>query len=130
MNRLVILVIIFSIPILFFGYSNASRTTTATMLDSSIQIMSNSGQIQEIREIVYEFLELRSIKNQDELHMRASLLDEKIRNVDLISQNCEKPISTIELIQSKDPYQLLQSKCSKLGQISFSKAYEVWKIFT
>lgn len=100
------------------------------MLDSSIQIMSNSGQIQEIREIVNEFLELRNIKNQDELQRRASLLDEKIRNVDLISQNCEKSISTIELIQSLDPYQLLQSKCSKLGQISFSKAYEVWKIFT
>lgn len=99
---------------------------TLENLQFSFGIVVNAAEIEEIRIIANEFMELRKIRHTPEAEEKASKLDERINNLKLVKEHCKQKIFTLELAFASNPYNKLQENCSVLSDISSSKAVQLW----
>jgi hypothetical protein len=118
---IVVLVGFFSNP-----WSQAQMDQALESLQFSFGIVANAGEIEEIRIIVNEFMELRKIRHSPEAEVKALKLDERLNNLKLVEEHCKQKISTLELAFAGNPYSKLQENCSVLSGVSSSKAVQLW----
>ena len=62
-------------------------------------------------------------KESEEL---ANVLDLKLNNLELVKENCNQKISTLDLARQSYPYKKLQSICPILKNISLKQAANLW----
>ena len=101
---------------------------TVQNLKSSIEMIAYADELNEIPNVVDEFLVLRTIRSTEDGKELAAKIDEKINNLDLVKMYCNQRISTLELAYENDPYEKLQQICPSLKSISFAKAAELFKL--
>ncbi len=128
MIRIVWIIIVIVALVGFFSnpWSQAQMDQALENLQFSFGVVSNAAEIEEIRIIVNEFMELRKIRHTPEAQEKALNLDQRISNLKLVEENCKQKISTLELAFARDPYDKLQENCSVLGGVSSSKAAQLW----
>lgn len=107
-------------------WSQAQMDQALESLQFSFGIVANAGEIEEIRIIVNEFMELRKIRHTPEAEVKALKLDERLNNLKLVEEHCKQKISTLELAFAGNPYSKLQENCSVLSGVSSSKAVQLW----
>src|SRR3972149_8537151 len=105
-----------------------TMTSTVQYLKSSIEMIAYADELNEIPNVVDEFLVLRTIKETEDGKELAAKIDERINNLDLVKMYCSQRISTLELAYENDPYEKLQQLCPSLKSISFAKAAELFKL--
>ncbi len=128
MIRLVWIIIVIVVLVGFFSnpWSQAQMDNALESLQFSFGIVANAGEIEEIRIIVNEFMELRKIRHTPEAEVKALKLDERLNNLKLVEEHCKQKISTLELAFAGNPYSKLQENCSVLSGVSSSKAVQLW----
>lgn len=128
MIRIVWIIIVAVALVGFFSnpWSQAQMDQTLENLQFSFGVVVNAAEIEEIRIIVNEFMELRKIRHTSEAEEKASKLDERINNLKLVEEHCKQKISTLELAFASNPYNKLQENCSVLSGVSSSKAVQLW----
>jgi len=107
--------------------------TTQAQLGSIIETLYTSsalipyvGELSEIRVLVNDFLELRKSPNSPDTKVKATELDSKINNLDIVRKYCNQKISTLELAFENDPYAKLQQMCPALNKVSFPRAAQLF----
>src|SRR3990170_8206409 len=115
-----------------FGITNTflhqgTMTSTVQNLKSSIEMIAYADELDEIPNVVDEFLVLRTIKETEDGKELAAKIDEKINNLDLVKMYCNQRVSTLELAYENDPYEKLQQLCPSLNSVSFTKAVELFR---
>ena len=88
-----------------------------------------ADEIDELKIVVDEFMELRKIRNTPEAQEFAEKIDQRLNSLDLVKNNCEKEISSLKLVHEKNPYQKIQELCPPLKDVSMSKAVDLWSRF-
>src|SRR3972149_11393147 len=116
-----------------FGIANTflpqgTMTLTVQNLKSSIEMIAYADELNDIPNVVDEFLVLRTIRGTEDGKELAAKIDERINNLDLVKMYCSQRISTLELAYEIDPYQKLQQMCPSLKNIPFSKAVELFRL--
>ena len=116
-----------------FGIANTflpqgTMTLTVQNLKSSIEMIAYADELNEIPNVVDEFLVLRTIRSTEDGKELAAKIDEKINNLDLVKMYCNQRISTLELAYENDPYEKLQQLCPSLKSVSFTKAVELFRL--
>jgi len=116
-----------------FGIANTflpqgTMTLTVQNLKSSIEMIAYADELDEIPNVVDEFLVLRTIRGTEDGKELAAKIDEKINNLDLVKMYCNQRISTLELAYENDPYEKLQQLCPSLKSVSFTKAVELFRL--
>jgi len=101
---------------------------TVQNLKSSIEMIAYADELNEIPNVVDEFLVLRTIRSTEDGKELAAKIDEKINNLDLVKMYCNQRISTLELAYENDPYEKLQQLCPSLKSVSFTKAVELFRL--
>src|SRR3972149_8890424 len=101
---------------------------TVQNLKSSIEMIAYADELNEIPNVVDEFLVLRTIRSTEDGKELAAQIDEKINNLDLVKMYCNQRISTLELAYENDPYEKLQQLCPSLKSVSFTKAVELFRL--
>ena len=129
-SRIVLLLII---AFAVFGMADAflykgTVASTVQNVKSSLQMIAYADELNEIPNIVDEFLHLQTIRDTEEGKQLAVKIDEKINNLDLVKTYCNQRISTIELAYENNPYEKLQQMCPSLKSVSFTKAVELFRL--
>jgi len=131
MNLKIILffVIVIGVMVILGNYSPvATMTGSAQSLYTSMTTVVLAGEINEIRDIVNEFLILMEIRSTDEAETLAKELDHRINNLQLVKMHCEEEISSLDLVYEIDPYKKLQEICPPLNSLSLSKAAQLFRL--
>lgn len=105
-----------------------TMASTVQNLKSSIEMIAYADELNEIPNVVDEFLALRTIRGTEDGKELAAKIDERINNLDLVKMYCNQRISTLELAYENDPYEKLQQMCPSLKSVSFVKAVELFKL--
>ena len=95
-------------------------------LHTSSALIPYIGELSEIRVLVNDFLELREFPNSPDTKVKATELDSKINNLELVRKYCDQKISTLELAFENDPYTKLQQICPALKKVPFSRAAQLF----
>ena len=116
-----------------FGIANTflpqgTMTLTVQNLKSSIEMIAYADELNDITNVVDEFLVLRTIRGTEDGKELATKIDERINNLDLVKMYCNQRISTLELAYENDPYEKLQQLCPSLKSVSFTKAVELFRL--
>jgi len=116
-----------------FGIANTflpqgTMTLTVQNLKSSIEMIAYADELNDIPNVVDEFLVLRTIRGTEDGKELAAKIDERINNLDLVKMYCNQRISTLELAYENDPYEKLQQLCPSLKSVSFTKAVELFRL--
>jgi len=106
--------------------SSAEMSESVQSLQFSIATIAYSGEINEIRIAVNDFMKIRQDPYSENSKIKAQELDQKLNDLELVKTNCKNKISTIELAMQHDPYRKLQENCPILKKVSFSKATYLW----
>lgn len=101
---------------------------SAQSLYASITTAALAGELDEIRDVVNEFLILREIRNTDEAEILALKLDKRINDLELVKMYCDQKISTFDLANEKNPYKKLQQICPTLKDLPISKAAQYFRM--
>ncbi len=130
MNRLLKLILVFSIPAIAFAQISSSGKMDSSFNTFSVtsDLIGNAHEIEKIRYIVNEFLELRKIRNSPDALEKSQELDEVINSLSLFKKYCISDISTLELAFSQNPYGKLQETCPNLKAVDFKKAVSFWEM--
>jgi len=128
--KLILLVIVVITLVAFAGNitSQGNMSNTVQNIQMSVVTLAYAGEFNEINEIVKEFIVLREIRNNNDLELKSIKLDERINSLSLVKTYCNEKISTLELVNDKEPYTKLQQICPKLKDISFSKAVDLFRL--
>ena len=81
-----------------------------------------AGEINEIKSLVDQFIELRNNRHSDAADEMAQKLDQRINSLGLVKQYCKEKISSLQLAFEKNPYDKLQKICPTLKNLSISSA--------
>ena len=81
-----------------------------------------AGEINEIKSLVDQFIELRNNRHSDAADEMAQKLDQRINSLGLVKQYCKEKISSLQLAFDKNPYDRLQKICPTLKNLSMSSA--------
>ncbi|MDH3677506.1 MAG: hypothetical protein OEQ12_04310 [Nitrosopumilus sp.] len=125
----VIIGVVVSILTLVSVLSSAEMSGSVQSLQFSIATIAYSGEANEIRMAVNEFMKIRNNPYSEDSKIKAQELDEKLNDLELVKNNCKDKISTIELAVQQNPYRKLQENCPVLEKVSFSKAVYLWSSF-
>jgi hypothetical protein len=99
-------------------------------LEGPLVFLTYHEEIGKVRTIVEQFMELREQRGSAGAEKKALELDDLINSLNLVKQNCNQPISSLDLAFEADPYSKLQQTCPPLKSVEFSKAVEMWSRFT
>ena len=102
--------------------------TTFENVQTSMTTMAYAGEFEEIKKSVDEFLYLRTIKGTDDGKLLAEKLDQRLNNLELVKMYCIEEISTMELVNERNPYERLQEICPKIQSLSLSKAAQLFRM--
>ncbi len=97
-------------------------SSTIHSVQTSVTTIAYVGEINEIQKAVEDFMVLRTIHDKEERQLFASKIDERLNKLQLVKIYCDKEISTLELVNEKNPYTKLQEICPAMKNVSFSKA--------
>ena len=106
--------------------SSAEMSDSVQSLQFSMVILAYSGEVNEIRIAVNDFMKIRQDPYSEDSKIKARELDQKLNDLELVKTNCKNKISTIELAILDNPYRKLQENCPILKKVSFSKAVYFW----
>ena len=106
--------------------SSAEMSETVESLQFSMATIVYSGEINEIRIAVNDFMKIRQDPYSEKSKIKAQELDQKLNDLELVKTSCKNKISTIELAILDNPYRKLQENCPILKKVSFSKAVYFW----
>ena len=109
--------------------SSAEMSESVQSIQFSMATIAYSGEINEIRNAINDFMKLRQDPHSENSKIKAQELDQKLNDLELVKTNCKNKISTIELAIQNDPYRKLQENCPILKKVSFSKAVYLWSSF-
>lgn len=127
--RLVAIVLIAVALVGIFGnLSQGNLASTFENIQTSVTTVAYAGEFEEIKTAVNEFMHLRTIRGTDEAEIFAQKIDNRLNNLELVKIYCEKEISTIELVNERNPYEKLQEICPKLQELSISKAAQLFRL--
>jgi len=108
---------------LFINLSpDGDLNSTIQSIQTSVTTIAYAGEFNEIQKAVEEFLVLRTIHEKEEKQLFASKIDERLNKLQLVKIYCDKEISTLELVNEKNPYTKLQEICPAIKNIPFSQA--------
>ena len=105
-----------------------SMTTTFQNLQTSMTTMVYAGEFDDIKKSLDEFLYLRTIRGTDDGKLLAEKIDQRLNNLELVKIYCDEEISTLELVNERNPYEKLQEICPKLESLSISKAAQLFRL--
>jgi len=106
--------------------SSAEMSESVQSLQFSMVTIAYSGEINEIRIALNDFMKIRQDPYSEYSKIKAQELDQKLNKLELVKTNCKNKISTIELAIQDNPYRKLQENCPILKKVSFSKAAYFW----
>ncbi len=106
--------------------SSAEMSETVESLQFSMATIVYSGEINEIRIAVKDFMKIRHDPYSEKSKIKAQELDQILNDLELVKTSCKNKISTIELAILDNPYRKLQENCPILKKVSFSKAVYFW----
>ena len=109
--------------------SSAEMSESVESLQFSIATIAYSGEINEIRIAVNDFMKIRQDPYSENSKIKAQELDQKLNDLELVKTNCKNKISTLGLATQDNPYRKLQENCPILKKVSFSKAASLWSSF-
>ena len=97
MIRIVWIIIVIVVLVGFFSnpWSQAQMDQVLENLQFSFGVIANAAEIEEIRIAVNEFMELRKIRHTPEAQEKASKLDQRINNLELVNEHCKQKSSTL-----------------------------------
>ena len=95
-------------------------------LPTTVVSVAYAGEINEIRSLVDDFIELRNNRNSDDAKELAEKLDQRINSLELVKIYCGEKISSLKLAFEKNPYDKLQQSCPSLKDLSLTKAAELF----
>jgi hypothetical protein len=126
--RLVLLVVVVVGIVGILG----SLVPSATMgifqsLPATVVSVAYAGEINEIKSLVDDFIELRNNRHSDAADEMAQKLDQRINKLGLVKQYCNEKISSLKLAFEKNPYNKLQQICPSLKDLSLSSAANLFR---
>ena len=95
---------------------------------TSVTTLAYAGEFVEIKKSVDEFLVLKSSIGTEDAEPLANKIDQRVNKLGLVKNYCKEEISTLELANSKYPYEELQQICPALKNISLGKAIELFRL--
>jgi len=96
-------------------------------LPTTVVSVAYAGEINEIRSLVGDFIELRNNRNSDDAKELAEKLDQRINSLELVKIYCGEKISSLKLAFEKNPYDKLQQNCPSLKDLSLTKAAQLFR---
>ena len=95
-------------------------------LPTTVVSVAYAGEINEIRSLVDDFIELRNNRNSDDAKELAEKLDQRINSLELVKIYCGEKISSLKLAFEKNPYDKLQQSCPSLKDLPLTKAAQLF----
>jgi len=95
-------------------------------LPTTVVSVAYAGEINEIRSLVDDFIELRNNRNSDDAKELAEKLDKRINSLELVKIYCGEKISSLKLAFEKNPYDKLQQSCPSLKDLPLTKAAQLF----
>ncbi len=128
--RIILVVIIVVAAIGIYGNMSPQGNMTATFenMQTSMTTMVYAGEFDDIKKSLDEFLYLRTIRGTDDGKLLAEKIDQRLNNLELVKIYCNEEISTLELVNERNPYEKLQEICPKLESLSISKAAQLFRL--
>jgi len=128
--KIILIVIIVVVAIGVYGNMSPQGNMTATFenMQTSMTTMVYAGEFDDIKKSLDEFLYLRTIRGTDDGKLLAEKIDQRLNNLELVKIYCNEEISTLELVNERNPYEKLQEICPKLESISISKAAQLFRL--
>ena len=128
--KIILVVIIVVAAIGIYGNMSPHGNMTATFenMQTSMTTMVYAGEFDDIKKSLDEFLYLRTIRGTDDGKLLAEKIDQRLNNLELVKIYCNEEISTLELVNERNPYDKLQEICPKLESISISKAAQLFRL--
>ena len=128
--KIILVVIIVVAAIGIYGNMSPQGNMTATFenMQTSMTTMVYAGEFDDIKKSLDEFLYLRTIRGTDDGKLLAEKIDQRLNNLELVKIYCNEEISTLELVNERNPYEKLQEICPKLESISISKAAQLFRL--
>jgi len=96
-------------------------------LPTTVVSVAYAGEINEIKSLVGDFIELRNNRNSDDAKELAEKLDQRINSLELVKIYCGEKISSLKLAFEKNPYDKLQQNCPSLKDLSLTKAAQLFR---
>lgn len=127
--RIILLAVVIVALIGIFGNltSQGGLSTAVKGLQASVVTVAYAGEVDQIRDIVNDFMRLRTMSSADAQELAADL-DNRINNLELTKIYCEEKISTLELASLRNPYDRLQELCPALNDVSIGKAAQLFSM--
>jgi len=128
--RIILVAIIVVAAIGIYGNMSPQGNMTATFenMQTSMTTMVYAGEFDDIKKSLDEFLYLRTIRGTDDGKLLAEKIDQRLNNLELVKIYCNEEISTLELVNERNPYEKLQEICPKLESLSISKAAQLFRL--
>jgi hypothetical protein len=128
--RIILVAIIVVAAIGIYGNMSPQGNMTATFenMQTSMTTMVYAGEFDDIKKSLDEFLYLRTIRGTDDGKLLAEKIDQRLNNLELVKIYCNEEISTLELVNERNPYEKLQEICPKLESLSLSKAAQLFRL--
>lgn len=108
---------------------SAEMNNVVGLLHGSLGVVSNPGELDEIRSAVKDFIDLRKHRNSEDAKIKATELDQRLNSLELVRTHCTESISTLDLAFESDPYEKLQQICPILKNLTFSRAVQLFTQF-
>ncbi len=128
--KIILIVIIVVAAIGIYGNMSPQGNMAATFenMQTSMTTMVYAGEFDDIKKSLDEFLYLRTIRGTDDGKLLAEKIDQRLNNLELVKIYCDEEISTMELVNERNPYERLQEICPKLESLSISKAAQLFRL--
>ena len=128
--RIILIVIFVVAAVGIYGNLSpqGSMATTFENMQTSMTTMVYAGEFDDIKKSLDEFLYLRTIHGTDDGKLLAEKIDQRLNNLELVKIYCNEEISTLELVNERNPYEKLQEICPKLESLSISKAAQLFRL--
>ena len=128
--KIILIVIIVVAAIGIYGNMSPQGNMAATFenMQTSMTTMVYAGEFDDIKKSLDEFLYLRTIRGTDDGKLLAEKIDQRLNNLELVKIYCDEEISTLELVNERNPYERLQEICPKLESLSISKAAQLFRL--
>ena len=128
--RIILVVIIVVVAVGIYGNMSPQGNMAATFenMQTSMTTMVYAGEFDDIKKSLDEFLYLRTIRGTDDGKLLAEKIDQRLNNLQLVKIYCDEEISTLELVNERNPYEKLQEICPKLESLSISKAAQLFRL--
>jgi len=128
--KIILIVIIVVAAIGIYGNMSPEGNMAATFenMQTSMTTMVYAGEFDDIKKSLDEFLYLRTIRGTDDGKLLAEKIDQRLNNLELVKIYCDEEISTMELVNERNPYERLQEICPKLESLSISKAAQLFRL--